>query len=91
MLPFIVASEWAKRRRRMAGRIEAARVQRNNCDRDNFRMCVIRSHLGHLDRLAPASLPALMMATYGCLHFTPLHFTSMFERVPIFCIFVEDV
>lgn len=45
--------------------IEAARARRNSCDRDNFRMCVIRSHLGHLDRFAPAPMPALMTTACG--------------------------
>lgn len=52
----------------MAGRIEAARAQRNSY-RDNFRMFVIRSHLGHLERFARASMPAQMTTTCGCSHF----------------------
>lgn len=66
---------------RTAGHIEGTRAPRNGGDRDNFRMlCVIRSHLGHLDRFAPA----LMTAICGCLYFTPLRFTLAFERVHLY-------
>lgn len=67
----------------MAGQIEAARAQRNCCDRDNFRMCVIRSHLGHLDRFASAPMPAYMRR----LTFYTFTFHHI-ERVPTFCIII---